>query len=391
VETIGAKAFEYCRRYKNTSDLNSLSLPSTLKSIGERAFAQFPLRSLTSSMQHPCAIDANVFDDVNLAAATLYVPEGTKLEYLAATVWQDFGTMMQGEVKEIEIAGITYRYTTGDDTADIVGANSEYFNLDAQYVNDLLDLVIPGSITISDKTYKVRKIQDDVFNYYSFKTITIEPGLEEIGNGSFLYCFIWGGREKKAAIVIPESVKAIGAEAFRNINGFDGLEISLTLPSTLTSIGDYAFGGKTSGKLTEVNCRAIRNPFAISANVFQAENGSFTTAKLIIPKDNSKVVEGRYQNTVGWQQFFVGTNEIEELPGRCDANSDGAVSVTDIAVVVNSILSIENGSGFDGFGADANGDGGITVTDIGVIVDMILGTGGTNNARRMTRDAVEPQ
>ena len=391
VETIGAKAFEYCCRYKNTSDLNSLSLPSTLKSIGERAFAQFPLRSLTSNMQHPCAIDANVFDEVNLAAATLYIPEGTKSEYKAAAVWQDFGTMMQGEVKEIEIAGITYRYTTGDDTADIVGANSEYFNLDAQYVNDLLDLVIPGSITISDKTYKVRKIQDDVFNYYSFKTITIEPGLEEIGNGSFLYCFIWGGREKKAAIVIPESVKAIGAEAFRNINGFDGLEISLTLPSTLTSIGDYAFGGKTSGKLTEVNCRAIRNPFAISANVFQAENGSFTTAKLIIPKDNSKVVEGRYQATAGWQLFFGGTNEIEELPGRCDANSDGSVSVTDIAVVVNSILSIANGGDFDGFGADANGDGGITVTDIGVIVDMILGTGGTNNARRMTRDAVEPQ
>ena len=205
-------------------------------------------------------------------------------------------------------------------------------------------------------------------------------------------CFIWGGREKKAAIVIPESVKAIGAEAFRNINGFDGLEISLTLPSTLTSIGDYAFGGITSGKLTEVNCRAIRNPFAINANVFQYTNNNdetvFTPAKLIIPKDNSKVVEGRYQNTVGWQQFFVGTNEIEELPGRCDANSDGAVSVTDIAVVVNSILSIENGSDFDGFGADANGDGGITVTDIGVIVDIILGT---NNARRMTRDAVEPQ
>ena len=385
VESIGASAFGYCYWQKN------VTLPSTLQSIGEQAFAGINLKNLISSMQHPCTIASNAFSNVDLAAAALYVPEGTKSEYLAAAVWQDFGTMFQGEVKEIEIAGITYRYTTGDDTADIVGANSEYFNLDAQYVNDLLDLVIPGSITISDKTYKVRKIQDDVFNYYSFKTITIEPGLEEIGNGSFFYCFIWGGREKKAAIVIPESVKAIGAEAFRNINGFDGLEISLTLPSTLTSIGDYAFGGKTSGKLTEVNCRAIRNPFAISANVFQAENGSFTSAKLIIPKDNSKVVEGRYQATAGWQQFFGGTNTIEELAGRCDANSDGSVSVTDIAVVVNSILEIENGADFDGFGADANGDGGITVTDIGVIVDMILGTGGTNNARRMTRDAVEPQ
>ena len=295
------------------------------------------------------------------------------------------------QVMMAEIDGIVYSYTEGSDYADIVGANSEYFNLDAQYANYLLDLVIPGSITISDKTYKVRKIQDYVFYQYRFKTITIEHGLEEIGNGSFYNCFIWGGYESKAAIVIPESVKTIGDEAFGYIYGLDGLEISLTLPSSLTSIGNNAFGGWTSESLTTVNCRAIRNPFAISANVFQAENGSFTTAKLIIPKDNSKVVEGRYQATAGWQQFFGGTNTIEELAGRCDANSDGSVSVTDIAVVVNSILSIENGGDFDGFGADANGDGGITVTDIGVIVDTILGTGGTNNARRMTRDAVEPQ
>ena len=295
------------------------------------------------------------------------------------------------QVMTAEIDGIVYSYIEGSDYADIVGANSEYFNLDAQYVDDLLDLVIPGSITISDKTYKVRKIQDNVFKYYCFKTITIEPGLEEIGNGSFLYCFVWGGYEKKVAIAIPESVKTIGDEAFENIYGFGGLEISLTLPSSLTSIGNNAFGGTTSESLATVNCRAIRNPFAISANVFQDDNGSFTTAKLIIPKDNSKVVEGRYQATTGWQQFFGGTNTIEELAGRCDANSDGSVSVTDIAMVVNSILALANGGDFDSFGADANGDGGITVTDIGVIVDTILGTGGTSSARRMTHDAVEPQ
>ena len=77
-----------------------------------------------------------------------------------------------------------------------------------------------------------------------------------------------------------------------------------------------------------------------------------------------------------------------------DANGDGNISVTDIAVVVNCILQLDNNGGFSPDGADANGDGQITVTDIGVIVDKILGVNnnsGNAGARRLTHDAVEPQ
>ena len=80
--------------------------------------------------------------------------------------------------------------------------------------------------------------------------------------------------------------------------------------------------------------------------------------------------------------------EVEQGGIRGDANGDGYVSVTDIAVVVNDILSIPNGDNFSAEGADANGDGKITVTDIGVIVDIILGTNGAN-ARK--KESMEPQ
>ena len=76
---------------------------------------------------------------------------------------------------------------------------------------------------------------------------------------------------------------------------------------------------------------------------------------------------------------------------RGDANGDGSISVTDIAVVVNCILQLTNNGGFSEYGADANGDGDITVTDIGVIVDLILGTSGNAASRRLTHDAPEPQ
>ena len=71
---------------------------------------------------------------------------------------------------------------------------------------------------------------------------------------------------------------------------------------------------------------------------------------------------------------------------RGDADGDGNVSVTDIAVIVNHILALGN-ERFEWYGADANGDGEVTVTDIGVIVDIILGNGA--NARK--GDVLEPQ
>lgn len=80
---------------------------------------------------------------------------------------------------------------------------------------------------------------------------------------------------------------------------------------------------------------------------------------------------------------------LHVYPG--DANGDDKVSVTDIAVVVNYILSLTN-SQFYLLGADANHDLNVTVTDIGVIVDTILGnSGGNASARRMTDEGPEPQ
>ena len=71
-----------------------------------------------------------------------------------------------------------------------------------------------------------------------------------------------------------------------------------------------------------------------------------------------------------------------------DANADGRISVTDIGVVVNSILQLPNDS-YSGTGADANCDGHVTVTDIGTITDLILGT--SNNARANEYKTIEPQ
>lgn len=71
-----------------------------------------------------------------------------------------------------------------------------------------------------------------------------------------------------------------------------------------------------------------------------------------------------------------------------DANADGGVTVTDIAIVVNKILGLPMGEYVEE-SADANEDGQVTVTDIGVIVDTILGTNNANS--RKMGQKLEPQ
>jgi hypothetical protein len=60
-------------------------------------------------------------------------------------------------------------------------------------------------------------------------------------------------------------------------------------------------------------------------------------------------------------------------------------------VVVNCILRLSNTGGYSPGGADANGDNDVTVTDIGVIVDKILGVNNSSAASRRLQQEVEPQ
>lgn len=115
----------------------------------------------------------------------------------------------------------------------------------------------------------------------------------------------------------------------------------------------------------------------------------------------SNCTVGEESNNIGIGNYItkgssIGATDIVKNNGarhvdRGDANADGSVSVTDIAVVVNEILQISN-TIISFYGADANDDLNVTVTDIGVIVDTILGnSGGNASARRMTDEGPEPQ
>ena len=134
------------------------------------------------------------------------------------------------------------------------------------------------------------------------------------------------------------------------------------LPTT-TALAEKSFGDlRFTGTV-----QTLSNEEAVAMQAYSMQDGN----------QWQKVTASSAEGIPSYRAFLVSPSfsastlkAVFPLPG--DANDDGNVTVTDIAVVVNEILQLPN-TDISTDNADANSDGQITVTDIGVIVDMILG------------------
>ena len=124
-------------------------------------------------------------------------------------------------------------------------------------------------------------------------------------------------------------------------------------------------------------------------------DGALTKLPTVTTSATTNSAEGNYALMVNgaearnYEIVYNNGNMSVSNVQRGDANGDGTITVTDIAVVVNRILQLDAEGGYE-TGLDANRDGQVTVTDIGVIVDTILGTKTSANSRKMEQE-MEPQ
>ena len=334
IKTIGSRAFQYCY------GLHKLSLPSTLTEIGNYAFGTCEnLTSVTALTEKPFTISDNVFgistwvgdvETITPPTATLYVPIGTAAKYQAADGWKQFATIYEGELKQVTIDNITYEYVTGSKIAIAVKGNP------TENV-----VTIPASITVEGVTYPVTTIGTEAFwNKNIIRELTISEGIKTIDSKAFRYCY--------------------------------GLH-KLSLPSSLTEIGDYAFGNCSN--MTSVTAN-MTEPFAVNNNVFEiseTNNGVETitppTATLYVPAGTKQ----QYASTDGWS-IFQTIEEMEPTVIAGDANGDMKVNVSDIVEIVNDILGKPSAK-YNRTAADVNGDGQVNVTDIVNVVNIIMTSG----------------
>ena len=98
------------------------------------------------------------------------------------------------------------------------------------------ELNIPNSVIYDEKTYTITAIGNAAFSRYRYlSSLTLPESVTTIGNSAFYGCSGLTG-----SLTLPESVTSIGEYAFYDCSGFIG---SLTIPESVTSIGEYTFSG----------------------------------------------------------------------------------------------------------------------------------------------------
>lgn len=362
VESIGSYAF--CE----LANLTRLELPSSLKKLGSRLLTSYDgnrnLEMVVSHITEPISVDDDVFvtfrrnsdnQEYELAPspATLYIPIGSKFLYEAAGWADQFTKIEEGEPLETTVGVLRYLYTKEGNSATVIWDDT---------YKGLTEVVIPATVTIGDKIYKVKIVGKDAFaGCWKMKSVTLPEGLVAIGFGAFE----GSGLE---TVVIPEGVETISENAFSYCLNLK----KIVLPSTLTSIANNAFYCNTS---VEAVISHIVNPCTIPDRVFRLEywddlNGEYSyppsPATLYIPLGTKSLYEA-----AGWTDQFTKVEEgepQEDIVG--DVNNDGLVDGKDIDAIIRYILEGD----YEGFifeNADVNADEKINAADIVEVVKII--------------------
>lgn len=286
VETICNQAFF------NSYYMEKVVLPSTLKNIGSEAFRN-PNKLENMVICHltePIVIPDDAFD---FDISTLYVDEGMKESFVNADVWNLFSDIKESipdETKSVAIENINYTYTTVSKVATV--EKGEY--------GELTSVEIPSSISVDGVDYEVRKIEESAFGgYENLTSVTLPNTVTEIGDRAFINCSL-------ESIKLPDHLKSIGAYAFYNCYKMKGI----VLPESLESIGEHCFD--KCYEITEIN---------IPSKIVNIPDYAFNNCRpteLIIP-------EG--VKTIGAYAFSCLDVEYLELPSTLTSIGEWAFTI----------------------------------------------------------------
>lgn len=250
--SIGAFAFSNC------SSLTSVAIPNSVTSIGEGAFGN--CSSLASV--HVRWSSANEIPDIRsndfpYTTCDLYVPAGTKSMYQGKAYWKGFRKIIEEQPYNQIV------YTASSKLEETTKANAKGLHTNAFNASIISHTFSNGKgvITFSDD---VTIIGERAFYGANLSGITIPNSVIAIGEEAFCIC------TGLAKIDIPSSVTSIDSEAFYGCNKLTSITVessnavydsrnncnaiietksntlirgskNTSIPNTVTSIGSYAF------------------------------------------------------------------------------------------------------------------------------------------------------
>ena len=293
LESIGDRAFRGC-------DITTLTLPSTVKSLGHTVFQ---------------ACDSLV--SVEIPASVTEIQTDTFDEYFDADANEGEGnvTFAEGSIFKLQ-DGVLY------DSENLIRV------LDWQE-----NVVVPEGI---------KYIGADAFNAYStqtpnnmetLKSITLPESLVSIGKNAFQAC------KALESITIPKNVSEIGGGAFSNCSSLVTAEIlgpvkeltgttgvflgcaalkNVTLPDTLTNIGTGTFNGCAS-------LEKIDLPAGLTEIGREAFNGCESLKEAVIPSGVTEIPDYAFTGCLALEKVELpeGITSIGEYAFDLTAEKDG--------------------------------------------------------------------
>ena len=330
VEAIGAGAFA------NNSDIKSVTIPSTVKFIGERAFYDCSLTNVTIP-KSVTRIDTAAFGGyyvenlyIEDMTAWLNMIESHVNYYGDVYIIQAYNFYINGElvtnlVIPEEITAIpseafdglySIESITVHDGVTYLGEDAFPYTTNKFYINDLaawFNICFAGVISAGIQGTKL------YLNNNLVTELVIPEGVTEIRD--YALCGI-----EITSVTIPEGVTSIGASAFE----FSGIT-SVTIPASVTSIGHAAFSGCEA--LTEVTI-----PEGVTEIGSSAFSGCEALTEVTIPEGVTEIGSSAFFRCTGLKSVVI-PNSVENITDAFERCSS-----LESIVIPDSVKNIEKGA-----------------------------------------------
>lgn len=249
VAKIGDNALAECTQIKN------LTIPTTVGTIGKRAFAGSDMESVVCKITAPPKLDESTFSAETYEKATLTVYASVLGHYTyEAWGWTKFAKIVTMPDPPFEVDGMLFSEITSERyTVSMVGYVAK---------NLSKDLVIPENIyKPSGLPYKVKYVGDGALEGAPVKSVVFPNRCVSIGKRALAQC------TELDSIVIPGYVKQVGAHltdgcvSLKVVNILnEGGSINLgTAADQVFSMSDYTL---YLGREVTLNGSAAESPFA---------------------------------------------------------------------------------------------------------------------------------